>query len=548
MESACVHGHLELVKRLCTKINFSECFVGEALFKAISYGHRELADFIIAKYVTEKKKRLVYLLFVICWAGSLDLLKEFLKKNKPGLNASVKLEVISFRLTDANEGKTALEVAAAEGHLEIVKFLIDHDAAVPISQEGGDNRALFRAACHGHAAVMKFLLEKGATLCANGLRRCFLKACERGYVSAAKILLMQDPSLIHKKYRNLFHSVSLVFSPFAIACIHGNRGMTEFLLTKMSPEEKNSLKSWVVKWHIWQKKVGAIEISLPLTPKSRDYLKRAGIKLSLFHLAILFDSREVVAFLIHVGFDVNQRTRIGDVEDETGLHLASSLDMIQLLLAHQADPNISSIKGFTPLHKALCEGELGAAKCLLESGARLNTFSQGKETLLFFIQFLSSEGTRKNAIFFLEKSLEQMPKVFSADEILSWKKFWSSYAAMQYLLMPDLSRENPDLLLLIAILTEQNPEEVLRIAHLGASLAETEKYKIDPIELADIFNPSAALELRIFQTKHEAELSAPFLSKNELAFFYSDLADDPFEEDPNNGAGYDSQSKRPRSP
>jgi ankyrin repeat protein len=56
---------------------------------------------------------------------------------------------------------TPLIVAAAYGHTEVVKLLLEKGAQVNMGNEGGET-ALHYAARHGHTKVMRILLEHGA--------------------------------------------------------------------------------------------------------------------------------------------------------------------------------------------------------------------------------------------------------------------------------------------------------------------------------------------------------------------------------------------------
>lgn len=58
-------------------------------------------------------------------------------------------------------GKTALHMAAANGHDEIVKVLIDAGANVAVANESG-NTALHWACLMGHEQVTRLLMEAGA--------------------------------------------------------------------------------------------------------------------------------------------------------------------------------------------------------------------------------------------------------------------------------------------------------------------------------------------------------------------------------------------------
>jgi ankyrin repeat protein len=57
-------------------------------------------------------------------------------------------------------GETALHLAAGEGHLEIVKLLLEHGADV--NAKTAYETALHLAAGEGHLEIVKLLLEHGA--------------------------------------------------------------------------------------------------------------------------------------------------------------------------------------------------------------------------------------------------------------------------------------------------------------------------------------------------------------------------------------------------
>jgi len=63
----------------------------------------------------------------------------------------------------AEYGDTALNKAASEGHLEVVKLLIERGADVN-NKGGADLTPIMNAATGGHIKVVEFLISKGAII------------------------------------------------------------------------------------------------------------------------------------------------------------------------------------------------------------------------------------------------------------------------------------------------------------------------------------------------------------------------------------------------
>ena len=90
-------------------------------------------------------------------------------------------------------GDTALMFASLGGHLEIVKLLVEHGAA--INQDGW--APLHYAAFEGHPDVVKFLIFKGAdkNALAPNLYSPLMLAARNGRLEAARALLVEDVDL-----------------------------------------------------------------------------------------------------------------------------------------------------------------------------------------------------------------------------------------------------------------------------------------------------------------------------------------------------------------
>ena len=70
----------------------------------------------------------------------------------------------------SNDGWTPLHLAAGNGHLEVVKLLLEKSADVTVANNGGWT-PLNSAASNGHNEMVKLLLEKGAGVTVATSRR-----------------------------------------------------------------------------------------------------------------------------------------------------------------------------------------------------------------------------------------------------------------------------------------------------------------------------------------------------------------------------------------
>jgi len=88
------------------------------------------------------------------------------------------------------------------------------------------------------------------------------------------------------------------------------------------------------------------------------------------HLAAYFGQPEAVETLLQAGADARAVSRNG--MKMTPIHSAVAArrkDIVRLLLARGADPNVQQAGGWTPLHSAAHQGDLEAVDLLLAHGA-----------------------------------------------------------------------------------------------------------------------------------------------------------------------------------
>jgi ankyrin repeat protein len=98
------------------------------------------------------------------------------------------------------EGTTALYTAAREGHTDAVVLLLEHGAAVNITDSRSGNPPINAAAGRGHTSVVRSLLQGGADANARNLRNftpLFL-ATRKGHADVVRLLIEAGAKVNHR--------------------------------------------------------------------------------------------------------------------------------------------------------------------------------------------------------------------------------------------------------------------------------------------------------------------------------------------------------------
>ncbi len=98
-------------------------------------------------------------------------------------------------------------------------------------------------------------------------------------------------------------------------------------------------------------------------------------------LASFFGHADAVKVLLEHGAAVNDkdRSRFGNTALDAGV-AANSADVVRVLLAAGANPNVRDSADYTPLHKAAANGNVDIVRMLLEHGADATATRKGGGT------------------------------------------------------------------------------------------------------------------------------------------------------------------------
>jgi ankyrin repeat protein len=298
---------------------------------------------------------------------------------------------------DGRYGYGAMSIAAANGHHEIAKLLLDRGADLMARSE--DEPWFFAALFNGHVDVIRLALDRGVDVNV------------RAYDGGPTMLQFAEQSwasMSESSYTSLTANMGGQAAP------PGRReAMRQFLLSRGARRDGSALTSMTgrdsLEAAVVEGRTDAVAsfIRDGADPNQPD--SRGG---TLLHTAALFGWTEVVGVLVRAGAKVNA----ADAEGVTPLHHAASgghaelveallragadprlkdkkgetpvsrgmlplvstqgrdRQIMDLLLQHGGDPNVKDeTTGFSPLHIAALTGDAQFARALLNAGAQPNT-------------------------------------------------------------------------------------------------------------------------------------------------------------------------------
>jgi ankyrin repeat protein len=234
-------------------------------------------------------------------------------------------------LEERDDGRTPLQLAAADGNLEIAQFLLEKGAVLNI-QNGGDSTALHFAAAREQLEMMRFLIDKGADLNAQN---------EEG----------ETP--LHWVENKGLEPVRLLVKSGAHLDVQDNRGRTALHLAVLGRN--------------------ADLVKLLMEGGARLDIQDNDLNTAL-HMAAEKGESEIIELLIQNDVRLDLTNNNG----RTALHLAAQsrqLEVVKLLMARRVELDVQDQKGRTALDFAACEGDIEIVRLLLEGGANPNTIN-----------------------------------------------------------------------------------------------------------------------------------------------------------------------------
>ncbi|MBD0391954.1 ankyrin repeat domain-containing protein, partial [Wolbachia endosymbiont of Pentalonia nigronervosa] len=404
---------------------FAEYFASKLIYERLDYSKKskqEIWEFFLDHILIDDRYNVIRRfidcqltdskLFKLKIGNTVEkLLKERIDESKiTQLHVAAKeglLETIKFLLNslpngnyinakdEDNLGSTPLHYAAQNGHLDVVKALLGKGADVNAKAKG-DWMPLHSAAQNGHLNVVNALLGKGADVKAktkDGWTSLHY-ATQNGHLNVVNALLGKGADVNAKAKGDWIplHSAddwtplhyADDWTPLHSAARKGHLNVVNALLGKGADVKAKTKDGWTP-LHLAAIN-GHLNVVKALLGKGADVNAKAkGDWMPLhsaddwtpLHLAAINGHLNVVNALLGKGADVKAKTKDG----WTSLHLAAQdghLDVVEALWDKGADVNAKAKGDWTSLHLAAQDGHLDVVKALLGKGADVNAKAKAK--------------------------------------------------------------------------------------------------------------------------------------------------------------------------
>ncbi|KAL8771405.1 MAG: hypothetical protein Q9209_003073 [Squamulea sp. 1 TL-2023] len=330
---------------------------------------------LLKKQLSAISSRDQALIFTLCVFGLADPLIQVLKATTPDCN------------TKNDSGQTALYLASSNGHIIVIRILLDHGA--DLNTSGGRLGTPLQAACfQGHSDVVQLLVENGADMKLRDLFQNALQASVMGnHENIAMLLLYNgfeineqseyDQALeeasqtgfikvvdhLQKNYSNSFDSISSSECKGIQAAISkGQIGVLErFIQRTSNPQMALPLCSVAT-----AASGGYDGMVMLLLDKGLD-IERAGQYGSPLRSASLLSQESTVQLLLNRGAKISASSSIGNALEAAATN--GHVYIVKSLLREGVDPNIKGGIYGTALQAAAYRGHLKIAELLLDANA-----------------------------------------------------------------------------------------------------------------------------------------------------------------------------------
>lgn len=290
------------------------------------------------------------------------------------------LLALSLLLPAAAEGKKPASGPADETLLETVRrgdlpalqALAGKDPAVLAFQDGQGRTLLHGAAAYGHVEMARWLIERGNMVNAVTVEMItpLMQAAMAGQTEAARLLIAKGANL---EARNSKDRTALIL----VGREQGGVEMARLLLDAGADiDAGDDSQDTALTLAAWRGFSGLVDF---LLDRGAALPANEEQKLQLFSYSLAKGLDKFFDRLLAAGIDLSRKDNL----QGNALHAAAdggSGHILETLLEKKLDVNLRDRNGWTPLHRACERGRAQAAALLIARGARLNERTLAGET------------------------------------------------------------------------------------------------------------------------------------------------------------------------
>ncbi|XP_055384961.1 uncharacterized protein LOC129614395 isoform X2 [Condylostylus longicornis] len=317
--------------------------------------------------------------------GHLDVVKLLLHFTQPLNDGTGRMKRVDVNHAD-RDGWTPLRSASWGGHTEVVKLLIAHPGcSIDLADKEG-RTALRAAAWSGHEDILKILIEAGADV--NSVdrqgRTSLIAASYMGHYDIVEILLESGANVNHLDLDGR--------SALCVAALCGSSGYSKVISTLLEHGahtdqlDNDGMSPLLVSSFEGNSEVCELLLENGADPDLADFMGRTPL-----WAACTAGHANVVKLLLFWGCGIDCM----DAEGRTVLSIAAAqgnVETVRQLLDRGLDETHRDNAGWTPLHYAAFEGFHEVCVQILESGAKIDECDNEGKTAL---HLAAQEGRQK---------------------------------------------------------------------------------------------------------------------------------------------------------
>ena len=335
------------VKILCNSAHFPGKSIYSVLREQGSVQHKQIRELLekVAKHFHSQS-----LLHLAAKKGNTEHLRRL-------LDCGEYIDSLSPDLSGTRE--TPLMLAARFNDVEVVEYLIEKGAGLEMQNHMGFS-PIHYAAMGGKTINILRLIELGADVLKESYEKesAIHLAVKNGHARAVQLLLEHGADAMTRN--------DLSFTPVMLAAQNGHLETIQVLLRNRGSVNVGAKNSRML-LHC-AAEGDHTDVVKCILQNCGNVLAKTSENLTVLHLAT---SLELVKLLVEKGADIHAVERLGS----TPLHAAAGkgqTDTVNYLLNQGADINSRSVAGYSALFCALNRGHAATAKALIERGCDLN--------------------------------------------------------------------------------------------------------------------------------------------------------------------------------